>query len=263
MVDLDLSYDLLVLNNADRANSFNFSFSTDGGASFTNVPALDFTSPETADASPIIQTMMQSTTLIGVNLADGDCIILQWTGDDVSGGGSRDEFGLDNITICPASSCPDFSNVATPMVGVINSTCTMAGGTPSGGSFTAPTASCPAGSTLEYSTNGTTWSTTLPTYNQTMAMTVSTRCNCDIDNTMSSSIASVSSMPGTCPNLQLSIPTTCTSPLVDFTGFDGSGFTATPTAGQLSSTDWNFTGFSDGYTSGAVSYTHLTLPTKA
>ena len=67
-----------------------------------------------------------------------------------------------------------------------------------GGSFAAPTG-CPTGSTIQYSTdNGATFSNTVPTYNQTTAVTVLTRCNCNVDNTISSQTATVTSIPATC-----------------------------------------------------------------
>ena len=83
----------------------------------------------------------------------------------------------------------------------MNSTCTTVGGTPSGGSISAPSTSCPVGSTLEYSTDGgLSWSTTLPVYAQTgPAQTIDTRCNCDSDNSVSSTSSSVVTVPGTCP----------------------------------------------------------------
>ena len=98
-----------------------------------------------------------------------------------------------------APSCPDLSS-APDDVDIVNSTC-GAGCTVSGGSISAPVSGCPAGSTLQYSTdNGLTWSATIPTYNQTgPAQTIITRCNCDSDNGQSSpSSAGVTTVPGTC-----------------------------------------------------------------
>lgn len=96
--NLYVSYDVVVYNDQNRANSFNFSYSTDD-ISYTPVPALDFTSTELADMTPTWVTTNQSTTITGLTLADGAFFYLQWTGDDVSGGGSRDQFALDNIEV--------------------------------------------------------------------------------------------------------------------------------------------------------------------
>jgi hypothetical protein len=66
--------------------------------------------------------------------------------------------------------------------------------------------SCPVGSTLQYSTdNGTLWSTTLPIYNQTTPVTILTRCNCDIDNLVSSPTSTVTTAPGACTPISASI----------------------------------------------------------
>ncbi len=100
ITDLEVAYDLIVLNDADRASSFNFAFSLDG-VTFTAVPNLDYTSPELNDGS--LTTNNQTYTIAGVNLADGDCIWIQWQIGEVSGSGSRDEFGLDNISVCPGT----------------------------------------------------------------------------------------------------------------------------------------------------------------
>jgi len=79
------------------------------------------------------------------------------------------------------------------------STCEADNVTLSGGVIAAPAGTCPTGSTLEYSTDGgATWSTTLPTYNQTTAVTVDTRCVCDIDATIVSATASATTIPGEC-----------------------------------------------------------------
>lgn len=101
--DVNVAYDLLFNNDQGRANSFNFGFATGGAVADPKtlnpapVSALNFTSPEAADALGF-QSVNRSTTLSGLGLADGDYLYLQFVGDDVSGVGSRDEFGIDNLS---------------------------------------------------------------------------------------------------------------------------------------------------------------------
>ncbi len=93
--------------------------------------------------------------------------------------------------------CPNLT-AAAPAVNVINSSC-GANCTTTNGSISAPNSSCPSGSTLQYSTNnGANWSTTLPAYNQTTPITILTRCNCDVNTTISSPTTSVTTAPAGC-----------------------------------------------------------------
>ena len=108
-------------------------------------------------------------------------------------------YDIPTLTGCPPPCSSALTSISAPEVGIVNSACTVFGGTPEGGSFSAPTESCPTGTVLQYSTNNVDWGTILPTYNQTTAMTVYTRCNCTGDNTVSSIVSSVPSVPGSCP----------------------------------------------------------------
>ena len=103
---LTLSYTVFAFNDEDRANSFNCSWSTDD-VLYADIPECDYTSPEAMSAT--IDEHDMSATISGLSVADGDYIYLKWTGDDVSGSGSRDEFGIDDIAITP------FESVASPM----------------------------------------------------------------------------------------------------------------------------------------------------
>jgi hypothetical protein len=96
MTNLLVDYDVLILNDQDRANSFNFSWSLDD-ALYVNVPASDILSIELQDAS--LTTESRAINIAGISVADTDCMYLRWTAEDVSGGGSRDEFGLTNINL--------------------------------------------------------------------------------------------------------------------------------------------------------------------
>lgn len=95
--------------------------------------------------------------------------------------------------------CPTLT-AAAPAVSVVNSAC-GANCSVTSGSITAPTGTCPTGSTLQYSTNGgSSWNTTLPTYNQTgPAQTIMTRCNCNVNTSTSSPTSSVTTAPAGCP----------------------------------------------------------------
>ncbi|MEW5957503.1 MAG: lamin tail domain-containing protein, partial [Chloroflexota bacterium] len=94
---LNISYDLWYRNDANRANSLNFAYSPDG-ATYTAVPALDFTTPQAADAGGW-QPMARAATLAGLSLAPGSSFYLRWRGDDAGGSGARDEYGLDQIQV--------------------------------------------------------------------------------------------------------------------------------------------------------------------
>ncbi len=97
IIDLNVAYNVLVLNDGDRGNDFDFSYSSDLVAAFTNVPSLDLTSVAAQDGS--LTTFARNTTLAGANIAAGATFRLRWTTNDVSGAGARDEFGLDDIVL--------------------------------------------------------------------------------------------------------------------------------------------------------------------
>ncbi|NJN67025.1 MAG: hypothetical protein HC884_10110, partial [Chloroflexaceae bacterium] len=97
VTELDIAYDLWYLNDQPRANTLNFSYSTDD-STYTPVAALDFTSPEVSDALGW-QSVARATTLSSLNLAPGASFYLQWTGDDATGSLNRDEFGIDAISV--------------------------------------------------------------------------------------------------------------------------------------------------------------------
>ncbi len=118
MNQLDLAYDIVVLNDATRAISFNLSFSEDD-ATYTNMASLDYTTTEPADATPAYTQVPMAGTINGINVADGGFFYVRWTLDDAGGSGSRDEIGLDNIslTVPMPSATPEF-NFATTAVSV-------------------------------------------------------------------------------------------------------------------------------------------------
>ncbi len=99
---------------------------------------------------------------------------------------------------CP---CPTFST-APLNVSISNSTCGT-GCTLTVGSIAAPSGTpCPALSTLQYQVNGGSWSTNIPTYNQSVPVqNIRTRCACNvISTTVSAESAPVSTVPGTLAN---------------------------------------------------------------
>jgi len=123
------------------------------------------------------------------------------------------------------SVCPTLTAAAPPAVVSSQSTCT--GCALSGGVISAPATACPTGSTLQYSTDGgSNWSTMLPTYNQTTAVTVLTRCNCNTDANISSPTSSVTTVPGVCTPVTASISGTTTGcSSVTLTASGGTGYT--------------------------------------
>ncbi len=129
---------------------------------------------------------------------DGGYIVVGWSlsnDGDVSGNHGKQ----DSWVVKLSKGCPDLATAPDNVV-IVNSTCGV-GCTVSGGSIAAPSGGCPAGSTLQYSTdNGTTWSANIPTYNQSgPEQTIMTRCNCDADNSISSPASSgVFTAPGVC-----------------------------------------------------------------
>jgi len=120
VTQLNVSYDLWYLNDRPRANLLNLSYSFDD-VTYTPIPALDFTTPEPADALPVWQSASRSTTLTGLNIASGASFYLKWTGDDVSGAGARDEYGLDNVQVAvPVGDSSPTVATATPTSGALN-----------------------------------------------------------------------------------------------------------------------------------------------
>lgn len=96
IIEISPSYLIYFLNDQGRANSLNFSWSTDD-VTYTSVAALDFTTPVAASGG--LTSVSRSTTITGLNIADGAFFYIKWSGNDVSGSGSRDEYGVDDITL--------------------------------------------------------------------------------------------------------------------------------------------------------------------
>ena len=103
-----INYSVFALNDQDRANSFKCSYSMDD-ITYIPIPEFDFASTEVANF--ILEQADLSHTISGFSIAPGDNFYLSWTGNDISGAGSRDEFGIDNISLTAdvAGTIPEYS----------------------------------------------------------------------------------------------------------------------------------------------------------
>jgi predicted RNA-binding protein with TRAM domain len=95
---ISLSFKIWVLNNEARSNSFNFSHSSDN-STYTSASALNLSSTATAEGTPTWKSYTRVVTISGLNIPNSGYYYLRWSGDDVSGSSSRDEFALDDITV--------------------------------------------------------------------------------------------------------------------------------------------------------------------
>ncbi|MGB4960491.1 MAG: hypothetical protein WBO36_13510, partial [Saprospiraceae bacterium] len=135
--NVQVVYDILMNNDQERSSSFNFSYSFDN-ISFIAVPSLDYTSPEVSDAVGVV-TIPRSTTLNCVEFPVDGYIYFRWSGNDVGGSGSRDEFGLDNITLTPTCGTNPVLNFVNPLTtcapNTIDLTTYNYGASPAGGVY--------------------------------------------------------------------------------------------------------------------------------
>lgn len=91
--DVVVTFERLVNNNAPRGNAFDLSYSLDG---VTFSPLDMFASAAAPNADGVVGSV------IAVPLPDlpaNTPFYLRWSGDDVDGGGARDEFGIDNLVV--------------------------------------------------------------------------------------------------------------------------------------------------------------------
>lgn len=93
---LSVAYSLFVFNNADRSSALAFSWSADDAA-YHDESSLMYQSEAAANPSATWELKKQSILLEGLAIAPGAWFYVRWSGSDVSGTGSRDEFALDDI----------------------------------------------------------------------------------------------------------------------------------------------------------------------
>jgi hypothetical protein len=101
ITQLQVDYNLFVRNDGDKSSTFNFSHSADNIV-FQDEALLDYASPDVSDALEWVSVGLspsRSIIITGLNIPPGAMYYLRWTSEEVSGTGSSDEFGLDDIRI--------------------------------------------------------------------------------------------------------------------------------------------------------------------
>lgn len=91
---------LFVNNDQARGNSFDLYYSTDAVIDNSDTLLNAYTSPEAADGLGFtLQAGAGSGIASGLSIAPGADFYIGYYSDDVSGGGSRDEFGLGTVSV--------------------------------------------------------------------------------------------------------------------------------------------------------------------
>ena len=99
---LNVHWTTWTFNDQDRANDFRFLFSSDNLTYASAESALTVVSPTLADTAPATwSSTPRSMTLNNLSLNEGASYYLRWSGDDVGGTGSRDEFAFNALRITP------------------------------------------------------------------------------------------------------------------------------------------------------------------
>jgi hypothetical protein len=107
----NLSYLVYVRNDQARSSSFNFLHSSDD-STYASIPALDLNSTAAVDALGFVSNS-RSTTLSGLSVPNNAFYYLRWSGADVGGSGSRDEFALDSIQLSSIVIAPSITASVT------------------------------------------------------------------------------------------------------------------------------------------------------
>jgi hypothetical protein len=94
-----LSYDVVVYNDEGRSTSWGFAWATGEYGPYTNISELELITAEAADQIPSFTSTTITAVLYGFSIADGESFYLRWTTNDVGGAGSRDEIGIDNLSL--------------------------------------------------------------------------------------------------------------------------------------------------------------------
>src|SRR5690606_11615818 len=116
ITSLNVSYNIIINNDAPRSNSFNFSHSIDD-TSYTNQNSLDYTTAVGSDSNGYI-SISRNINITGINIINGASYYLRWSGNDVGGSGSRDLIGLDDIILNAQAGIP------TPELQLVDDTAT-------------------------------------------------------------------------------------------------------------------------------------------
>ena len=115
ITSVSVSYSVFVNNDQARSSSFNLGFASSAAAvtdplapTYTEPGgAFSYTSPVAADANGFTNASSPSGALPGVSIPAGGDFVLRFGGGDVAGSGSRDEFGLDNVSVTFTAAAPD------------------------------------------------------------------------------------------------------------------------------------------------------------
>jgi len=121
-----ISYDIYEFNDQNRSSSISCSHSPDD-ITYQEEGDLDHITQEAMSTDPSWLATAKSIEITDLFILTGESYYFQWTGDDVGGSGSRDEIGLDNISITVKTiSLPEI-NSFTPDEGTIGSLVTIHG----------------------------------------------------------------------------------------------------------------------------------------
>ncbi|MCE3288259.1 MAG: hypothetical protein K0R83_271, partial [Caulobacter sp.] len=114
--DITVNFDWIWRNNDGRAETMNFSWSTDG-TNFTVITAAQLVTGVASDGTNLFQSSSQALTLTGASVANGGNLYLRWAHTASSGSGGRDEVGIDNVSVNVADS--GASNVTIDDVSIV------------------------------------------------------------------------------------------------------------------------------------------------
>ena len=96
---VDVMYDLYVFNNGNRSTGITFSLGAGEDGPLVEIPDLAFTTPAEASPTPGWERHSRSFSVADLSLDTGTTLRLDWRAEDLSGGGSRDEWALDNVLL--------------------------------------------------------------------------------------------------------------------------------------------------------------------
>ena len=98
-------YTAIQYNDQDRSNTISLYFSEDG-STWSGIGPFNYSSDETASGSPAFDETSFGPYTLPVDIAPGSTFYLEFRTDDSSGSGSRDELGVDDISVQVDSTSP-------------------------------------------------------------------------------------------------------------------------------------------------------------